>query len=75
MRNEWFNSPSSGKNSTPNIAHTFRTSGTGPLYFGAEARFVSLEEPVKAAGNELFVRRDYYRLAPKPTLIFSNGFE
>jgi alpha-2-macroglobulin len=46
-----------------------RTSGTGPLYFAAEARFVSLEEPVKAAGNELFVRRDYYRLVPKPTLL------
>lgn len=46
-----------------------RTSGTGAVYFSAEARFVSLEEPVKAAGNELFVRRDYYRLAPKPTLL------
>jgi uncharacterized protein YfaS (alpha-2-macroglobulin family) len=30
---------------------------------------VSLEEPVKAAGNELFVRRDYVRLVPKPTLL------
>jgi alpha-2-macroglobulin len=46
-----------------------RTAGTGAVYFAAEARFVSLEEPVKAAGNELFVRRDYYRLAPKPTLL------
>ena len=46
-----------------------RTAGTGAVYFSAEARFVSLEEPVKAAGNELFVRRDYYRLAPKPTLL------
>ncbi len=46
-----------------------RTRGTSPLYFAAEARFVSLEEPVKAAGNELFVRRDYYRLAPKATLL------
>jgi alpha-2-macroglobulin len=46
-----------------------RTSGTSPLYFSAEARFVSLEEPVKAAGNELFVRRQYYRLAPRPTLL------
>jgi uncharacterized protein YfaS (alpha-2-macroglobulin family) len=41
----------------------------GALYFAAEARFVSLEEPVKAAGNELFVRREYVRLAPKPTLL------
>jgi uncharacterized protein YfaS (alpha-2-macroglobulin family) len=41
----------------------------GPLYFAAEARFLSLEEPVTAAGSELFVRRDYFRLAPKPTLL------
>jgi len=40
-----------------------------PVYFSAEARFVSLEEPVKAAGNELFVRREYFRLAPHPTLL------
>ena len=46
-----------------------RTSGKSPLYFAAEARFVSLEEPVKAAGNELFVRREYFRLAPRPTLL------
>jgi uncharacterized protein YfaS (alpha-2-macroglobulin family) len=44
-------------------------SGSGALYFAAEARFFSLEEPVKAAGNELFVRREYVRLAPKPTLL------
>jgi uncharacterized protein YfaS (alpha-2-macroglobulin family) len=44
-------------------------SGSGALYFSAEARFFSLEEPVKAAGNELFVRREYVRLAPKPTLL------
>jgi uncharacterized protein YfaS (alpha-2-macroglobulin family) len=46
-----------------------RTSGNAPLYFSAEARFVSLEEPVKAAGNELFVRREYFRLKPRPTLL------
>ena len=46
-----------------------RTGGTGPIYFSAEARFVSLEEPVKAAGNEMFVRREYFRLAPRPTLL------
>jgi alpha-2-macroglobulin len=39
------------------------------LFFAAEARFVSLEEPVKAAGNELFVRRDYFRLVARPTLL------
>jgi uncharacterized protein YfaS (alpha-2-macroglobulin family) len=47
-----------------------RTHGAGtPLYFSAEARFVSLEEPVKAAGNEIFVRRDYFKLVPHPTLL------
>jgi uncharacterized protein YfaS (alpha-2-macroglobulin family) len=46
-----------------------RTSGKAPLYFAAEARFVSLEEPVKAAGNEIYVRRDYYRLKPRLTLL------
>jgi uncharacterized protein YfaS (alpha-2-macroglobulin family) len=40
-----------------------------PLYFSVEGRFVSLEEPVKAAGNELFVRREYVRMAPKATLL------
>ncbi|HVG24760.1 MAG TPA: MG2 domain-containing protein [Thermoanaerobaculia bacterium] len=46
-----------------------RTSGKSPLYFATEARFVSLEEPVKPAGNELFVRREYFRLSPRPTLL------
>lgn len=46
-----------------------RTSGKAPIYFAAEARFVSLEEPVKAAGNELFVKREYFRLSPRPTLL------
>jgi uncharacterized protein YfaS (alpha-2-macroglobulin family) len=46
-----------------------RRSGTGPLYFAAEARFFSLEEPIKSAGNELFVRREYYRLVPHQTLL------
>jgi uncharacterized protein YfaS (alpha-2-macroglobulin family) len=42
---------------------------TGSLYFAAEARFFSLEEPIKAAGNEIFVRRDYYHLVGHPTLL------
>ena len=46
-----------------------RTGGKAPIYFSAEARFVSLEEPVKAAGNEIFVRREYFRLAPRATLL------
>src|SRR6185503_18379775 len=46
-----------------------RIRADAPVYFSAEARFVSLEEPVKAAGNELFVKREYFRLAPRPTLL------
>jgi len=46
-----------------------RTHGTGSLYFAAEARFFSLEEPVKAAGNEIFVRRDYFHMVGHPTLL------
>jgi uncharacterized protein YfaS (alpha-2-macroglobulin family)/tetratricopeptide (TPR) repeat protein len=46
-----------------------RTAGSGSLYFAAEARFFSLEEPIKAAGNEIFVRRDYFHLVGHPTLL------
>jgi uncharacterized protein YfaS (alpha-2-macroglobulin family) len=52
-----------------NEIHIRRTQGTGSLYFAAEARFFSLEEPIKAAGNEIFVRRDYYHLVGHPTLL------
>ena len=46
-----------------------RTSGKGPLYYSLHAAFFSLEEPITAAGNEIFVRRQYYRLAGRPTLL------
>ncbi|HLE62507.1 MAG TPA: hypothetical protein VI750_05170, partial [Pyrinomonadaceae bacterium] len=46
-----------------------RTSGSGPLYFGSQASFFSLEEPIKPAGNEIFVRREYYKLVGRPTLL------
>ncbi len=46
-----------------------RTSGAGAIYFAAEAKFFSLEEPVKAAGNEIFVRRQYFKLVNHPTLL------
>ncbi|HWB19130.1 MAG TPA: hypothetical protein VG711_02435, partial [Phycisphaerales bacterium] len=40
-----------------------------PIYFAAHAEFFSLEEPVPASGNEIFVRRNYYKMVPKPTLL------
>ena len=46
-----------------------RRSGKSPLYFSAQAQFFSLEEPISPAGNEIFVRRQYYRLSRRPTLL------
>jgi hypothetical protein len=46
-----------------------RTAGNGPLYFSAEAKFFSLEEPLTPAGNEIFVRREYFKLVNHPTLL------
>ena len=39
------------------------------LYFSANAEFFSTEEPVTPAGNEIFVKREYYKLAGRPTLL------
>ena len=38
--------------------------GPGTLYWSAYTRYFSLEEPVKATGNEIFVKRRYFRLLP-----------
>jgi uncharacterized protein YfaS (alpha-2-macroglobulin family) len=46
-----------------------RTSGGGPLYFSANAKFFSTEEPIAPAGNEIFVKREYYKLVGRPTLL------
>ena len=46
-----------------------RTSGTSPLYFSAQTKFFSLEEPLRPAGNEIFVRRQYFKLVEHPTLL------
>lgn len=46
-----------------------KKSGSGALYFSAQAEFFSLEEPIKPAGNEIFVRRQYYKLTGKPSLL------
>ncbi len=46
-----------------------RNSGNGPLYFSAAAEFFSLEEPLKPAGNEIFVKRQYFKLVNHPTLL------
>jgi hypothetical protein len=46
-----------------------RVNGNGAIYFSANAQYFSLEEPVKAAGNEIFARREYYKLTGRPTLL------
>jgi uncharacterized protein YfaS (alpha-2-macroglobulin family) len=53
----------------PNEVHILRKSGHGPIYFAVQAQFFSLEEPVSAAGNEIFVRRQYFRTVSRPTLL------
>lgn len=52
-----------------------KISGNAPLYFAAQANFFSLEEPVRAAGSEMFVRRDYFRLAGHPTLLKGHVYD
>ncbi|HEX8144116.1 MAG TPA: alpha-2-macroglobulin family protein [Pyrinomonadaceae bacterium] len=52
-----------------NEIRILRKGGTSPLYFAAQASFFSLEEPIKAAGNEIFVRREYFKLVGRPTLL------
>lgn len=46
-----------------------RRKGDGAVYFAAEAKFFSLEEPITPAGNEIFVKREYYKLVGRPTLL------
>ena len=46
-----------------------RHGGKGAIYFAANATFFSLEEPVTPAGNEIFARRQYFKLVGRPTLL------
>jgi uncharacterized protein YfaS (alpha-2-macroglobulin family) len=46
-----------------------RKGGDAPIYFAANAKFFSLEEPITPAGNEIFVRRQYYKIVGRPTLL------
>jgi hypothetical protein len=52
-----------------NTIRIVRTAGGGAMYFAAQARFFSQEEPITAAGNELFIRRQYYKIIGRPTLL------
>jgi uncharacterized protein YfaS (alpha-2-macroglobulin family) len=46
-----------------------RKQGQTPIYFAVEGKFFSHEEPIPPAGNEIFVKREYYKLVGRPTLL------
>lgn len=46
-----------------------RRKGETPIYFAVEGKFFSLEEPITPAGNEIFVKREHYKLVGRPTLL------
>jgi uncharacterized protein YfaS (alpha-2-macroglobulin family) len=52
-----------------NTMQIIRKNGKGPLYFSLHAKYFSMEDPVPAAGNEIFLRRQYYKLVGRPTLL------
>jgi hypothetical protein len=52
-----------------NSIRIVRRSGSTPIYFAAEAKFFSTEEPITPAGNEIFVKREYFKLVGRPTLL------
>ncbi len=60
----------------PNESNTLtlqRKAGESPLYFATRFNFFSLEDPILAAGNEIFVERKYERTYPIKTLL--EGYE
>ncbi len=59
----------------PNEVRLRRVSGEGPLYVAARASFFSQEEPVPARGHEIFVKRQYYKLVGRPTLLKGQIYE
>jgi len=52
-----------------------RTAGDAPIYLSAQARFFTVEQPIPAAGNELFVKREYFRFDPQLTLLDGYRFD
>lgn len=52
-----------------NTVRIRRKSGSSPIHLSVRATWFSTEEPITAGGHELFVRRDYFRLVPRETLL------
>ncbi len=44
---------------------TLAKKGEGALYYSCYLSYFTKEEDVKGAGNEIFVKRDYFKLVPK----------
>src|SRR5690606_36062822 len=45
---------------------TIAKTGKGNVYWSAAAEYFSLEEPIKAAGNEMAIKRRYFKLTRQP---------
>ncbi|HAB15521.1 MAG TPA: alpha-2-macroglobulin, partial [Verrucomicrobiales bacterium] len=52
-----------------NTVTLLHRSGMAPMYFSVEAKFFNQENPIPPAATDLFVRREYFRLVPVPTLL------
>ncbi|MGH7980007.1 MAG: alpha-2-macroglobulin, partial [Limisphaerales bacterium] len=52
-----------------NEVRIVRDGGNGPLYFSVNAGFFSTEDPIAPAGSGIFVKRQYYKLVPRRTLL------
>ncbi len=46
-----------------------RLSGAGPLYLAVRAVFFSREDMIQARGSDIFVKRQYWKLVPRSTLL------
>ncbi len=51
-----------------NDVHVERVRG-GPLYLAVETRFFGQADPIQPEGDQLFVRRRYWRITAKPSLL------
>lgn len=49
--------------------------GKGRLYASAYLTYFTKEKPIQAAGNEIYVKREYYRVASVPRLIGGVNFK
>jgi uncharacterized protein YfaS (alpha-2-macroglobulin family) len=54
---------------------TIEKKGKGNLYWSAASEYFSLEEPIKASGNEIAVQRRYFKLTRNPDVKAEQGSE